>query len=273
MKEQNLLDELNATDFAGHSGWFMAVADVDKFKSIPKHLFTAAILRKKSAGGDSLLHAAAALGTLDIIPQHLLTHALLNKRNKERDTVWHEAAISGNLEQIPNDLFTQDALKLINKNGESVLECILNSYFAVDQIKKVPIHLIDNEIFELKARNGKQLLKLLNRSGAQYVKNAIFENLNRNYINFIHKNPSLEKGTEFRDPRLILHKATPDELVFTFTGINDMVTFSKSGAILNHKVFESLNQTVMFIQNTYFEIEHKLTLPRCYSCIIDNFLL
>lgn len=256
-------------------------------KDIPKHLFTEEALTQFDDNGSTVWHIAAANNTLQHIPTHLFTVEAFNQMNKYGSSVWdfannkhslidviehqlpkvffdktllfHDAAVFGKLKYINLDFFTHEAMNKKDKDGKNVL----SKAATWNRLTEIPKHLITKDLV-----GDVQEYSVDDRN---YITHVLA--MPNRLTDFIKENTSLERAIELRDTRLVLDEASRHSLIFKFRGIKDSIILNKKGAFLNNEKFDTLHETVAFIENTYPNIEQSIPVPYTPSLKVEQFNL
>lgn len=274
----------------GNSTAWHDAAITDTLKFIPKHLFSVESLNSTDEWGMTVWHTAAQHDSLKDIPKHLFSVDALNSEDRFERNVWCIAASYGSLKDIPKSLFTKDILfqkscgafflhtallknissfhcipkKLLtydvlsqtDDNGVSVWELL-----AVNkQLQQVPIPLINKELLQMTNKKGKPIF---NKSNSKYITTV---------SEFIENNPVFAKDIEFHDPRLELLDIENNKYFFKFDGIEDKIILSIDGVSIANNTFETLTDTVLFIEKNYDNVEQSMSLPK-NTLKLDPFVL
>lgn len=252
-------EDLDQKDRNGNTVWHISAAN-KTLQYISASFFTEETLKLRNNDKDTICHIAACNGDIKKIQRHLLTGEILNQKNKFSETVWYLATYSNTLTYIPQRLFTEDVF--------SKDDTLWNIVAKNKSIRDIPLHLVTKNLLTLKDLSGDKLFSDLDETYINYT----ISNRNEQLNTLVAGREDLAKDIEFRDPRLILTDISEHSLLFEFNGLNSGIVLNKEGNVLfDKKVFNSLNDAVIFIQNNY-NIEQSLTLPQ-NPTEIDSFVL
>lgn len=232
--------------------------------------------------------------TKGLLKNEKLTVKTLNEQDDEGNTVWHYAAICGTLNEIPEDLFNKTSLEELNYMNFSTW-----FYVAMQkQIKKIPLAMINEDLLEMKKNDYFSPIEeypeaindffsfedengnfrrsfsgdgqgLFDEEDTVYIKTVVSDKLRA----FCERHPEFEKDVSHKDPRLVLTGARDNLLVFKFKGIDEPVIITTKGVFLNQVNHNTLNETVLFIEKTFPDIEQSILLPKLTKSDILEFTL
>lgn len=214
--------------------------------------------------GETVWHVAAHYGTLKDIPEHLFTEEAFNQRDAMGHTVWHIAAYSKTLKTIPSKIFSHNALNQVTSDGNSVWHQVAVS----NTLDHLPSHLITADLFQMTNKKGDLLFNDVN---SRFINNCL--NVRKKLSIFLDNNPSLEKDTEFRDPRLVLTEARHDRLIFHFDGSKERIVLKDDGVFIQKTNYKTLQKAVSFIESINSAVEQSIHLPTSPKTEIDLFTL
>ena len=261
-------EALSKPDYKGNTVWHLA-AQRDGLGYIPKNLFTEEVLALKNLEGQSVLISAARHYCLNHIPPHVFTDKTINQIDSTGNTIFHLSAGNNTLEFIPDCLLTKNVMNSKNYQGDSVFSIIANSIHR-NILQKLPVSLIDKDLLNMKTEEGRSLFNIYDTT---YIEEVLQLQLSDKLQGFINSNPSLAKDIEFHDPRLIPFDVKDNSVCFQFEGVEEQVFLNKDGVFLNNENYNSLNEAVLFIQQTYPHIEQSLLLPNSTSFDVQAFTL